>query len=640
MHGEKLHQRIDHIFRDLFPASGMAVREEQIALSHRLLDAMLDGKITLCDAGTGIGKTYAYLAAAFVFLRHRSSIGKKFRPLIISTSSITLQTELHKSYIPQLAEILSQDGWEIDLNALSVIRKGKSHYVCDKQLEWRLKQMSKRPSKQKDGLRRLQTEVDMDEAGHIRSYDRKLLQVPRVCQCDRTRCRYLDFLDDCDATPYLFQICNHNLLLADAIRRSLGYRPIFPENCAVIIDEAHKLPETARQMLDLSLEANDIRSMVRRLKKERYILAAQLLSAASTSILKALDAPPQEDASFTRYAHLLFAPENALRRIQKTVGNELSKPARTQLESLLAKVSFFCNSDGAEKMAYVTKSERKGTALGAALPDLSQQFRDLIWNPSDSVLLVSGTLAIGDDFTKFREAAGLLNFWRTEEFVSGSPFDYEKNCILYFPLTPPRLKAPDYFEKLADEIMGLLEAANGHALTLFTSYAALSAVKELLIKKDLHWTLYAAGGNAEYAANQFRDDPGSVLLGTGALWEGMDFPGDCVSLLIFPRLPFPYPDAASEFERRRYDDLHSYIEASAVPEMQVKLKQGFGRAIRTETDTCVIAVLDERATPGNRYYQDILTALPEMRRTRSLRDVEDFIRSVKSEQYFKERRND
>ena len=113
-----------------------------------------------------------------------------------------------------------------------------------------------------------------------------------------------------------------------------------------------------------------------------------------------------------------------------------------------------------------------------------------------------------------------------------------------------------------------------------------------------------------------------------------------MSLLIFPRLPFPYPDAASEFERRRYDDLHSYIEASAVPEMQVKLKQGFGRAIRTETDTCVVAVLDERATPGNRYYQDILTALPQMRRTQSLRDVEDFIRSVKSAQYFKERRDD
>ena len=117
----------------------------------------------------------------------------------------------------------------------------------------------------------------------------------------------------------------------------------------------------------------------------------------------------------------------------------------------------------------------------------------------------------------------------------------------------------------------------------------------------------------------------------------MDFPGDGVSLLILPRLPFPYPDALAEFQRKKYDSVQSYIQAVALPDMLIKLRQGFGRAIRAETDTCAVAVLDERATPGNRYYHDLISTLPEMRMTRNLRDVEEFIRRVKPARYFKER---
>ena len=112
-----------------------------------------------------------------------------------------------------------------------------------------------------------------------------------------------------------------------------------------------------------------------------------------------------------------------------------------------------------------------------------------------------------------------------------------------------------------------------------------------------------------------------------------------MSLLIFPHLPFPCPDAVSEFERKRHETLRSYIETSAIPEMQIKLRQGFGRAIRTETDTCVIAVLDQRAAPGRRYHRDMISVLPEMRRTRNLQDVEDFIRKVKADRYFEEAEN-
>ena len=169
---------------------------------------------------------------------------------------------------------------------------------------------------------------------------------------------------------------------------------------------------------------------------------------------------------------------------------------------------------------------------------------------------------------------------------------------------------------------------------MFTSYAAMSAVKERLQGRGLAYPLFTMGRSAIHTTEQFKAAPGSVLLATGAAWEGFDFPGDGVSLLIRPRLPFAVPDALKEKERENHPSLRLFIRAVVVPEMQIKLKQGFGRAIRTETDTCVVAILDERAAQGQRYSGDV-NALPEMPVTSSLKDVERFIRNVKGPDYFR-----
>jgi ATP-dependent DNA helicase DinG len=251
------------------------------------------------------------------------------------------------------------------------------------------------------------------------------------------------------------------------------------------------------------------------------------------------------------------------------------------------------------------------------------------------VILASGTLAVGEDFRRFKEETGLLTDNRVTESVARSPFHYEKNCLLYLPQRPPSQKNADYYDQLAEEIAALLKAARGHALMLFTSYAAMSAVKEKLRGKT-PYPVFTMGRNAIHTMEQFKGKPGSVLLATGAAWEGFDFPGDCVSLLIIPRLPFSVPDTLKEKEMEKYPDLKSFLRNVAVPEMQIKLKQGFGRAIRTETDTCVIAILDERAAKGQRYRKDVLAALPAMPVTGSLREVEQFIRKVKNDHYFQE----
>ena len=159
---------IDHIFHDLLPARGMAERSEQTALSHLMLDALLAGSIALCDAGTGIGKTYAYLAAGAVFLRSRTISGRKFRPIIISTSSIALQNAVQTEYLLTLSAALTEDGI-IDQPLNAVIRKGKSHYVCDCRLEQRLAQLdlSRKNWKAGRALLSLREQLDLDTVAHL-----------------------------------------------------------------------------------------------------------------------------------------------------------------------------------------------------------------------------------------------------------------------------------------------------------------------------------------------------------------------------------------------------------------------------------------------------------------------------------------
>ena len=629
------HNEIDHIFQDLFPARNMAERPEQAALCHRMLDAMLEGGIALCDAGTGIGKTYAYLVAGTVYSRFRAACGLGPKPILVSTSSIALQTAARDEYLPLLSGLLTEDGM-ISQPLQAVIRKGKSHYVCDERLERRLGQLDLQRKNWKAGaaLLSLRGQLDMDETAHLSGYDRERVCVPRICDCGRESCRYRSFLEDCDSGHYLFHICNHNLLLADAIHRGSGREPILPDACALVVDEAHKLPETARQMFGVTLAAEDIRTLTYSLRGERFLLAADILRDTSASLMRKLASPPK-DKPFAYYTNSLAAPERSLTVISRQLHGLLTPATRRRLKNVFSTVSLF--RQGNPEMVFYTEEDNcGGTMLCATIADLTAQLRQTLWRQERPVVLTSATLAVGEDFRRFKEETGLLTDSRVTESVAPSPFDYQQNCLLYLPQIPPRQKAAAYYDELAKEIAALLNAAQGHALALFTSYAAMSAVKERLPNYGLRYPLFTMGRSAIHTTEQFKASPGSVLLAAGAAWEGFDFPGDCVSLLIIPRLPFAVPDALKEKERENHPTLRLFIRAVVVPEMQIKLKQGFGRAIRTETDTCVVAILDERAAKGKRYSKDVLAALPEMPVTGSLGEVARFIRAVKGPDYFRE----
>ena len=187
--------------------------------------------------------------------------------------------------------------------------------------------------------------------------------------------------------------------------------------------------------------------------------------------------------------------------------------------------------------------------------------------------------------------------------------------------------------KMAEEIVRLVDACHGHALVLFTAYRQMAEVRALT---DGQWQYptYQSWRNGGKIIQKFKESGNGVLFAAGSCWEGIDFPGDMVSLLIIPKLPFPIPDPVSDYERQKYPTLQEYIAVEIIPEMQKKLRQGFGRAIRTEQDSCVVAILDERASIGGKYHDAALAALPTCPITEKIEDVQQFIREQKRPDYF------
>lgn len=627
------HTELDHIFKTILPAHGMTERPEQIRLSHTMLDAMFENRIALSDAGTGIGKTYAYLTAAIVYSHSRQVDGLPFQPVIIATSSIALQNAIMREYLPFLSDALAEDP-HITTPILAALRKGKSHYVCDARLRRHLQQRPENKNvRQKHELCALHGIFDLDETQKLSSFDRERVCVPQFCDCKHPSCRYRQHLAECSQKRYLFQICNQNLWLADCMHRESGLRPILPDACTVIVDEAHKLPETAREMFGTTLSAGELRSMILRLKQDRYVLAADRLAASASPLMQKL-AEMTEEASIEQFHDDLEHTLSALFVIGRKIGPLLEPMTKRELEQLTDKIVCFLRPK-TDAIRYAAEDDDGKLLLCSVPADITGRMQRALWCKQIPLLLTSGTLAIGSSFRRFQEECGLSANPRVTEAIAASPFDYAANCRLYFPQSVVHLEDDSrYYAATAQEISRLVQAANGHALVLFTSYKDMSAVCEQLAQQKSHAKIFVMRRNRPQILEQFKRTPGSVLLATGAAWEGMDFPGDCVSLLIIPRLPFAFPDAIHEHEKQNYPTLRDFIQRVIVPEMQIKLKQGFGRAIRTEKDTCVVAILDERCSARGRYRQDVLDALPKMPVLTEAASVRQFLCAVKPQSYF------
>lgn len=624
------HEEIDLIFRKILPKKGVAVREAQIALCHTILSAMQNNRVALCDAGTGIGKTYAYLVAGIVFHRH----AEKKNAILISTSSIALQKSIMQEYIPFLASAFRRTAFAAQ-PITAVVRKGKKHYVCDKRLNRRIGRadLDRKNPKRREALLSLCGQIDMDEATLLSAYDRRRVCVDTCKDCNDD-CRYRRFVDESKTGSYLFQICNHNFLLADAMHRGNGLTALLPEYDIMVIDEAHKLSEAARQMFTRSLSQEQMVGVIHDLEAEKYLVAAERIQSVLAPLLSDLDAlgvageRGSTDYVMTEARRILFM-EAEMVIMEQCI--RLKSIARKTLLEDVGKIAKFLedfSDNDDDTIRYADVLDDGYTGLCITKTNIEQEIQRILWDAGKPAILTSGTLAVGNDFTRTREELGLTRMQRRiVETVSQSPFAYRKNCLLYFPkcaMKSPNQDTDAYLADLTEQIEKLIRATQGRTLILFTAYATLSEVHERLIKKDIPYPLFSVRRDAGSTVEQFKSSGNGVLLGTGALWEGMDFPGEIVSSLIVPRLPFAVPDPIHEAKRNHYLSLRDYIKAVVLPDMLIKLRQGFGRAIRIESDRCVISILDERALPGQRYYRAVRMALPQMWETRSLDDVRMF----------------
>ena len=628
------HRIAEQIFREILPRHGMAVREEQIALCHEVLDTLYNKEISLCEAGVGTGKTLAYLVACILWQMHRPERMKL--PVVISTSSVALQDAILTEYSTRLVRYFAGRGYHHRTHH-SRCPQGQRAFClrcppCRKSIAGAAKQ------KKADGtactLRKIfwtwiisRNFPAMTAAAFVcRSPAREIA----FCAED---CRYQQYLRD-SMKPDI-QICNHNYLLADASHR-LEDRPLLLRSYqALVVDEAHKLPDAARQMYTETLSPHNMDELCLLLQQAHYKdFARQMRTAFLTltfsctqglSKLRGKASEPFVLTPFRRAALIdciaLLQNAGGLPDVPRYLLNRLGE-AESLLRLFLLEVP--------TRILYIDYDADGQPTFCAASSRVPQLLRSALWNTREPAILTSGTLAAAGDFSHTEQLLGLAAYRPLRHFRADSPFDYKKKCLLYFP---PRVKTRMDNRKMAEEIVRLVDACHGHALVLFTSYRQMAEVRALT---DGQWQYptYQAWRNGGKIIQKFKQSGNGVLFAAGSCWEGIDFPGDMVSLLIIAKLPFPIPDPVSDYERQQYPNLRDYINAEVIPEMQKKLRQGFGRAIRTEQDSCVIAILDERAGIGGKYHDAALAALPTCPITEKIEDVQQFIREQKRPDYF------
>ena len=423
------HRIAEQIFREILPRHSMAVREEQIALCHEVLDTLYNKEISLCEAGVGTGKTLAYLVGCILWQMHRPERMKL--PIVISTSSVALQDAILTEYLPELSDVLLDEGI-ITAPTTAVVRKGKERFVCDARLAERASLVHPKRTREKSRLRIAENILDMDRIPELSRYDRCRICVPQSCPRDcfmRLDCRYQQYLRD-SMKPDI-QICNHNYLLADASHR-LEDRPLLLRSYqALVVDEAHKLPDAARQMYTETLSPHNMDELCLLLQQAHYKdFARQLrtafltLSFSCTQGLSKLRGKASEPFVLTPFRRAALIDciallQNACRLpdVPRYLLNRLGE-AESLLRLFLLEVP--------TRILYIDYDADGQPTFCAASSRVPQLLRSALWNTREPAILTSGTLAAAGDFSHTEQLLGLAAYRPLRHFRANSPFNYKK----------------------------------------------------------------------------------------------------------------------------------------------------------------------------------------------------------------------
>ena len=667
---ERASKLLSHIFDSILPQHGLAKRKNQKELALAMLEALQKNKLALCEAEVGTGKTHAYILAVTVY----NLFSEDHTPTVISTSTIALQEALVKDYIPQVSRILLEHRI-INVPLSFVVRKGKSHYVC----EMRLKtyESSIRNQNRPEDIRLLeQLEQLWGEQGNFLDLDRVPLtpyvkERINVTKCSDycphyAYCRYAINSRRWADSHYDFQVTNHNYVLADTLNRKEGRKRLLPCYNIVIFDEAHKLIDVARQIYCTSLTEYEIPKLIHMIAPEHFMNR----EIKNTMMNLCEELSEQNDRLFQSMAGDLIDSHN-VEDVSRTVDEDVVMKNRmrtlvnlleqlghfwgpsvggsykrflsvTQTGTLIAdKLHVFLN--GEHNISWVSKSNNGVLELCSVPKELNRMlYRDL-WHAEIHSIITSGTISVGGDFSHFKRTTGIDFLYpqsrKVMELTKSSPFDYRENALLYIPerMPFPNIRDERYIRTISKEIIKLVYAAYGHTLILFSSYWLLERIFFEIQQDLLTFPLFLMKRGRMNVIEEFRKSGNGVLFASDSAGEGIDLPGDILSSVIIVKLPFPVPSPLLESERTKYENTTEYMEAVIIPGMIIKLRQWFGRGIRRETDTAVFSILDCRAGLHGRFRDYILNVLPPMQVTDRIKDVEQFLLDKKNDEYFRDK---
>jgi ATP-dependent DNA helicase DinG len=629
-------------------------RDGQREMAAAVADVFGEGGVLLAEAGTGTGKTLAYLVPA-ILSRHR---------VLVSTGTKNLQEQIYAKDLPLLREVLG-------VPFTATCMKGRGNYLCLHRYE----SFRESSDAAQEPARRWVPAIDAWAARSDTGDRAELEELPEDLpfwsgiaasseNCIGTECpRY----DDCYVTRLRRRaaesdvvIVNHHLLCADAAVRQSAYGEVIPGCAYAIVDEAHQLEDVATQYFGISLsnyrfdalvrdgerclalevlldDPQELRASIDRIRERaRLFFGALSLSRIGA---RAADERVRVDAqALGDMAEEGFLLAGALDDLEATV-HLMREPrkdagAAPMLEDLLGlsrravelrdHLKFLLRADDAD---YVYFLEVRGRAIGlrAAPIDVSTIVRDLLLDRMQATVLTSATLTVEGSFDYVRARLGIDATERAVLLRLPSEFDYTRQAILYLPRRMPDPRSPDFAAAAARETIEILRRTRGRAFVLFTSYATLRAVRAL-VERELRFPLFVQGAAPRSALlRQFRATPHAVLFGTSSFWQGVDVMGEALSCVIVDKLPFTSPAdpiTAARMEAVEMQGGHPFSEYQ-VPLAVLTLQQGLGRLLRHRQDRGVLAVLDPRLhTKG--YGRRFLDSLPPAPVTRTLDDVSAF----------------
>ncbi len=635
-------------------------RPGQIQMAQAVMRAFEDRHHLIVEAGTGTGKTLAYLVPAVA-----AALGGRGR-VVVSTGTKNLQEQLMEKDVPFLQAVLPK-------KFTAAYMKGRNNYVCLQ----RLKRAESLPvlegfdevdyfeevchwAKESETGDRAELATLPENLSFWRQIDARSeicfgQKCPDFESCFITRMR--DRAQQADIV-----VVNHHLFFADLALRNSMYGAVLPDYAAVILDEAHLIEDVASEYFGAQVSSYQVEDLVRdignlstdkpEVDREINRTSSRLLKFADDfwmgfrygrgsegryAIVPGTFATRNADGEIksTRLGDLYLALEGVLARLETTL--DALKEKTPEVENVVRRIRQlrfelqFIVTGTDKKYVYWFERRGRGLFMRASPIDVSGLLEDKLFGQVETVVLTSATLSSAGNFTFIRERLGLD---KAKDLIAESTFDYQSQALLYLPAKMPDPRSPNWAEAAAAEVIRIVKATEGRAFVLSTSLAGMQSLYDSVMP-ELDYPCFLQGSASKgRLLKKFRETPNAVLFATSSFWQGVDVRGEQLSCVIIDKLPFAVPTDPIVAARQRYieDEGGSSFFEYSVPQAVITLKQGLGRLIRSTTDKGVLAVLDPRLRT-KAYGRTFLQSLPPCRITSRIDDLAQIFETETSTDY-------